>query len=322
MPLRRRDATAAAERLRCLSDGVKRAGKNRFSTNKEVDMTSQFRTLFLLALLSALIVFLGGLMGGRTGIIIALGLALLMNVGSYWYSDRIVLSMYRARPLEPYEAPALHRMVEELAERAGIPKPKICVIPEEAPNAFATGRDPAHGVVAVTDGIMRLLSPEELSGVLAHELGHIANRDILIQTVAGVLASAIVSIANIMQFTAIFGMGRSNEEGGSSNALVGLFMAMLAPLAAGLIQMAISRSREYLADETGAAVCGRPLALADALAKLQSVNQRVPMRSGNASTENMFIVSPFSAGSMASLFSTHPPIEERIARLRAIAQGR
>ncbi len=295
----------------------------RRSPSEGVYMTSQLRTVFLLALLSALIIFLGGLMGGRTGIVIALGFALLMNVGSYWYSDRIVLAMYRARTLEPFEAPALHRMVEELAQRAGIPKPRICVIPEEAPNAFATGRNPEHGVVAVTEGIMRLLSPEELSGVLAHEIGHIANRDILIQTVAGVLASAIVSIANIMQFTAIFGMGRNDEEGGGGgNMLVGLLMAMLAPLAAGLIQMAISRSREYLADETGAAISGRPLALADALAKLQSMNERIPMRQGSGATENLFIVSPLSGGGMASLFSTHPPIEERIARLRAMARGR
>jgi heat shock protein HtpX len=286
-------------------------------------VTSNFRAFLFLALLSGIIIFLGGLMGGRTGVIIALGLALVMNAGSYWYSDRIVLSMYRARELEAYEAPALHRMVEELARTAGIPKPRICVIPEEAPNAFATGRDPQHGVVAVTEGIMRLLSPEELNGVLAHEIGHIANRDILIQTVAGVMASAIVSIANIMQFTALFGGGRGDGEGGGSgNVLAALLMAMLAPLAAALIRMALSRSREYLADETGAAVSGRPLALAGALAKLQAANQRLPMRRGNPSTENMFIVSPFSGASFASLFSTHPPVEERIARLKALAGGR
>jgi heat shock protein HtpX len=276
----------------------------------------------LLALLSALIISLGALMGGRTGIAIALGLAVIMNVGSYWYSDKIVLSMYRARPLDEYEAPALHRMVAELAQHAGIPKPKVCVIPEEAPNAFATGRDPEHGVVAVTEGLMRLLSPEELRGVVAHEIGHIANRDILIQTVAGVMASAIVSIAHMMQFMAFFGGSRSNEEGGGSgNIVVALLMAVLAPIAASIIQMAISRSREYLADDTGAAISGQPLALAGALAKLQSVNQRVPMRAGNAATSSMFIVTPFSAGRAANLFSTHPPIEERIARLKALAQN-
>jgi len=286
-------------------------------------MTSQIKTVFLLALLSALIIGLGALLGGRTGIIIALGLALLMNVGSYWYSDKIVLSMYRARPLDAYEAPALHRMVEELAHHAAIPKPRICVIPEEAPNAFATGRDPAHGVVAVTEGIMRLLSPEELRGVLAHEIAHIANRDILVQTVAGVMASAIVSIANMMQFMAIFGGNRNNSgSGGSGNVIVALLMAVLAPIAASIIQMAISRSREYLADDTGAALSGQPLALAGALAKLQNANQRVPMRAGNAATSSMFIVAPFSAGSAAKWFSTHPPIEERIARLQALARNR
>ena len=284
-------------------------------------MTSQIKTVMLLSLLSAIVIGLGALMGGHTGIVIAMGLALLMNVGSYWYSDKIVLSMYRARPLDEYEAPALHRMVEDLAQRAGIPKPKVCVIPEEAPNAFATGRNPAHGVVAVTEGIMRLLSPEELRGVLAHEIGHIANRDILIQTVAGVMASAIVSIANMMQFMAIFGGSRNSEGGGGNNIFVALLMGLLAPIAAGLVQMAISRSREYLADDTGAALCGQPLALAGALAKLQSVNQRVPMQTGNAATSSMFIVAPLNAKSASSLFSTHPPIEERIARLQALARN-
>jgi heat shock protein HtpX len=284
-------------------------------------MTSQIKTVLLLALLSALIISLGALLGGRTGVFIALGMAVVLNVGSYWYSDKIVLSMYRARPLDDYEAPALPRMTAELARNAGIPKPRICVIPEEAPNAFATGRDPAHGVVAVTEGIMRLLSPEELHGVLAHEIGHIANRDILIQTVAGVMASAIVSIAHMMQFMAFFG-GRGNQEGGNSgNIVVALLMAILAPIAASIVQMAISRSREYLADDTGAALCGRPLALAGALAKLQSVNQRVPMRAGNAATSSMFIVTPLNAGTVTSLFSTHPPIEERIARLQALARN-
>ena len=283
-------------------------------------MTSQIKTALLLALLSAIVISLGALMGGRTGVIVALGLAVVMNIGSYWYSDKIVLSMYRARPLDEYEAPALHRMVAELAQRANIPKPKICVIPEQAPNAFATGRDPEHGVVAVTEGLMRLLSPEELRGVLSHETGHIVNRDILIQTVAGVMASAIVSIAHMMQFAAFFGGGRGGEEGGGrGNIVAALLMAVLAPIAASIIQMAISRSREYLADDTGAFLCGQPLALADALAKLQGANQRIPMQAGNAATSSMFIVTPFNAGAAANLFSTHPPIEERIARLRALA---
>ena len=284
-------------------------------------MTSQIKTVLLLALLSAIIIGLGGIMGGRTGIIIAFVIAMIMNVGSYWYSDKIVLSMYQARELSEDEAPMLHRMVAELSANAGIPKPRVCVIPEDAPNAFATGRDPDHGVVAVTDGIMRILSPEELRGVIAHEIGHIANRDILIQTIAGVLASVIVSIANFMQFAAIFGMGRSSEdgEGGGSNPLMAIVLAILAPIAASLIQFAISRSREYLADASGARYCGQPLALAAALGKLQSWNQRIPMQNGNPTTAEMFIVAPLFGGGMAKLFSTHPDINDRIARLREMA---
>lgn len=284
-------------------------------------MSSQIKTVLLLALLSGLIIVLGGALGGKTGIIIAFGMALFMNVGSYWYSDTIVLRMYSARELSPSEAPYIHTMVTELAANAGIPKPRICVVPEEAPNAFATGRDPEHAVVAVTEGIVRLLSPDELRGVLAHEIAHIANRDILIQTVAGVMASAIVSIASMLQFAAIFGGNRSsNEEGGGGGSMFGgILLAILAPIAASLIQFAISRSREYLADASGAQYCGQPLALAGALEKLSSWNQRVPMRQGNASTAEMFIVAPLFGGGMASLFSTHPDIQERVARLRAMA---
>lgn len=282
-------------------------------------MTSQIKTVLLLGLLSALIIFLGGMMGGRTGIMIALGLALVMNVASYWYSDKIVLAMYHAREVGPDEAPMLHRMVGELAQAAGVPKPRICVVPEQAPNAFATGRNPENGVIAVTDGIMRLLSPEELRGVLAHEMAHIANRDILIQTIASVMGSAITSIANMLQFAAIFGRSSSNEEGGGMNPLAAILMAMLAPVAAMLVQMAISRSREYLADETGARYCGQPLALAGALSRLETYNRQIPMQA-NPSTESMFIVSPLSGSSMANLFSTHPPMEERIRRLHAMVR--
>lgn len=283
-------------------------------------MTSQIKTAMLLALLTGIIIFLGGAMGGKTGIIIAFVLALVMNVGSYWYSDKIVLTMYRAREVEPHEAPLLHSMVEELAAKAGIPKPRVCIMPEQAPNAFATGRDPEHGVVAVTDGIMRILSPEELKGVLAHEIGHIANRDILIQTVAGVLGSVIVSIANMMQWAAIFGIGRSSDdEEGSASPLVAIVLAIVAPIAASLIQFAISRSREYLADDAGAQLCGNPLYLAGALHKLSTWSQQIPMQSGDMATAHLFIVSPLSGGGISSLFSTHPPMEERIARLRAMA---
>ena len=274
-------------------------------------MTSQLKTFMLLALLSGLIIVLGGALGGKTGIVIAFGLALIMNVGSYWYSDKIVLRMYQARELSESEAPMIYSMVRELAANAQIPMPRIAVVPEEAPNAFATGRNPENSVVAVTEGILRLLSPEELKGVLAHEIAHIANRDILIQTVAGVMASTIVSIANFMQFAAIFGMGRSSEdgEGGGGNPLMAIVLAILAPIAASLIQFAISRSREYLADASGARYCGQ----------LQSWNQRIPMQNGNPTTAEMFIVAPLFGGGMAKLFSTHPDINDRIARLREMA---
>lgn len=290
-----------------------------FSQRSYFFMTSQLKTAMLLGLLTAIIIILGGLMGGRTGVIFAFGLAVIMNVGSYWYSDKIVLSMYSARELSPEEAPYLHQIVEELAARAGIPKPRVCIVPEEAPNAFATGRNPENAVVAVTDGIMRLLSPQELRGVIAHEIGHIVNRDILIQTIAGVMASAIVTLANILQFSAIFGGNR--DENGNSNPIAALVLAILAPIAASLIQMAISRSREYLADDTGAALCGQPLALAGALHRLGQASGQIPMHQGNPSTEQMFIVTPlFGNGGMARLFSTHPPLEERIARLQAMAR--
>ncbi len=285
-------------------------------------MTSQIKTMLLLTLLSGILIMLGGALGGRVGLMIAFGLALIMNVGSYWYSDTIVLRMYGARELSVSEAPFLHTVVEELAAKAGIPKPKVCVIPEEAPNAFATGRNPEHGVVAVTEGIVRLLSPEELRGVVAHEIAHIANRDILIQTVAGVIASAIVSVANMMQFAAIFGFGRSDdEEGGGTNPLAALVLAFVAPIAATLIQFAISRSREYLADASAAKYSNDPLALARALDKLQSWNQRIPMRAGNPSTAELFIVAPLFGGGMAKLFSTHPDIHDRVERLKRMAMS-
>ncbi|QJB56351.1 zinc metalloprotease HtpX [Pseudodesulfovibrio sp. zrk46] len=282
-------------------------------------MTSQIKTVLLLGLLTGLLMMLGGAMGGRAGLVLAFGFAMVMNVGSYWYSDKIVLKMYKAQELSPGDAPHIHRVVEEMAQAAGIPKPRIFLIPQDSPNAFATGRNPENAVVAVTRGIVNILSPDELKGVLAHELGHIANRDILIQTVAAVLAGAIVFIANMLQWTAIFGFGNDDEEGG--NPIAALAMAFLAPIAAGLIQMAISRSREYLADDTGARLAGNPLHLAGALGKLDSASKQVPME-GSPATENMFIVAPFSGKRAASLFATHPPIEDRIARLRAMAEGR
>ena len=278
-------------------------------------MSSQIKTALLLGLLTALILVVGQAMGGRQGLVIAFFMAMVMNLGSYWFSDKIVLSMYGARELSPADAPGLHAMVEELAHNAGIPKPRVMIVAQEAPNAFATGRNPEHGVVCVTDGIMRLLSPEELRGVLAHELGHIKNRDILVQSIAAVLGGAVVMMANMLQWGAIFGMGRGDDEEGGHGLLGGLLMAILAPIAASLIQMAISRSREYLADATGARISGTPLALAGALGKLETYAQRIPMNA-NPATENMFIVNPFAGMSMASLFSTHPPTEDRIRRLR------
>lgn len=282
-------------------------------------MTSQLKTALLLVLLTALILFIGQAMGGRSGLIIAFAFALIMNVGSYWFSDKIVLTMYKAKELSPSEAPMLHAMVEDLAKNAGIPKPRICLIPDDSPNAFATGRNPQHAVVAVTQGIMRLLSPDELRGVIAHEIGHITNRDILVQSIAGVLASVVMVLANMMQWAAIFGGSRSDGEGGG-NVFSALLVALLAPIAASLIQFAISRSREYLADATGAKLCGNPLSLASALGKLGAYSKQVPMQQGSPATAHMFIVNPF-AGGIGKFFSTHPPLEDRIHRLREMARN-
>lgn len=279
---------------------------------------NQIKTVLLLGLLSGLMLLIGGAIGGKGGLFIALLFALIMNVGSYWYSDKIVLSMYRAREVGPNDAPALHRMVEELCREAGLPKPRIYIIPQEAPNAFATGRNPEHAAVAVTQGILKLLSAEELRGVLGHELGHVKHRDILIQTVAGIIASVITYLANFAQFAAIFGMGGRDDEGGG-NPFALLLMAIVAPFAAMIIQMAISRSREYLADEAGGQFSHNPNALASALEKLQAYGQRIPMRGANEATAAMFIVHPFTGQSLARLFSTHPPTEERVRRLRAMA---
>lgn len=277
-------------------------------------MSSQAKTFFLMLLLSLLVIGIGAALGGRTGLMLALGLALVMNVGSYWFSDKIVLSVYKAREVGPYDAPLLHNMVGELAAKAGIPKPRIYIVPQEAPNAFATGRDPEHAAVAVTEGILKILSPDELKGVLAHELGHVLNRDTLIQTVVAVMASAVTSLAYMLQWSAI--TGREDRSAG----IGGLLMALLAPLAATLIQMGISRSREYMADEAGARLSGTPLALASALNKLGAYSRQIPMQA-QESTAHMFIVNPLSGKSLASLFSTHPPIEERIARLEKMQQN-
>jgi heat shock protein HtpX len=279
-------------------------------------MTNVLRTTVLLAALTALFLVIGGAIGGNQGLFVAFVFALLMNFASYWFSDKIVLSIYGAREVSLNEAPDLYRLVQRLAQRAGIPMPRVYIIPSDAPNAFATGRNPQHGAVAVTEGILRTLDTDELAGVLAHELGHIRNRDTLIMTVAATLAGAITMLAHMAQWGAIFGFGRRDEDdSGGGGMLSLLFMAILAPIAATLIQLAISRSREYFADSTGAAIAGAPSGLARALEKLHYASQRLPM-DANPATAHLFIVNPLTGGSLMNLFSTHPPIEERIRRLR------
>ncbi|MGH7356505.1 MAG: zinc metalloprotease HtpX [Candidatus Rokuibacteriota bacterium] len=282
-------------------------------------MSNVFKTTFLLAVLTVMLVFLGGAFGGRSGMLVALVFALLMNFFSYWFSDRIVLAMYGAQPVSEAEAPALHALVRRLATKAGIPMPRIYVIPNDTPNAFATGRNPAHAAVAVTDGIMRVLSPDELEGVLAHELAHVLNRDVLIGTIAATLAGAITYLAHMAQWAAMFGGRRDDDEGGT-NPIAALILAIVAPFAAMLVQLAVSRSREFQADATGAQLAGRASPLAQALGKLEMASQAVPMDASPA-TAHLFIVNPLSGGSVLRLFSTHPPIQERIARLRAMRLG-
>lgn len=283
-------------------------------------MANQLKTTLLLGLLTVLLVSMGAAMGGRGGMMIAFGMAVVMNFGSYWFSDKIVLKVYKARPIERNDNPQFYGMVERLAQRANLPMPKVYIIPDQSPNAFATGRNPQHAAVAATEGIMRILTPEELEGVMAHELGHVKNRDILVSTIAATFAGAISMIGNMLQWGAILGGGRDSEEGGGAAGLIGsLALAIIAPIMAMLIQMAVSRSREYLADATGAQICGKPNALADALAKLQNASRQIPMHSASPATAHMFIVNPLSGGAMKNMFSTHPPMEERISRLRAMS---
>jgi heat shock protein HtpX len=241
-----------------------------------------------------------------------------MNFGAYWWSDKIVLRIYGAQEVTEVEAPDLYAIVRNLAHQAGIPMPKVYVIPEEAPNAFATGRNPEHAAVAVTQGIMRALNRAELTGVLAHELGHVKNRDTLIMTVAATLAGALSMIANMAAWGAMLGGSRSDEEG-EGHPIAGLVGVIMAPIAAALIQMAISRSREFIADATGARISGNPLALASALRKIEAWSREVPMAAGSPATAHMFIINPFSGGGVMRLFSTHPSTEERVARLEALA---
>jgi heat shock protein HtpX len=281
-------------------------------------MANQIRTTILLAVMTAIIVWVGQIMGGRQGMFIALIFAAGMNFFSYWFSDKIVLRMYRAQEVTPQQSPELYEIVETLTRRANLPMPKIFIIPQQAPNAFATGRNPKHAVVAVTEGLLRIMDRDEIMGVLAHELGHVKNRDILIGSIAATMAGAIMILASMARWSAIFGgIGQDDERGGSGIGLI--IMSLLAPFAAMLIQMAISRSREYLADATGANFAGSPEGLADALEKLGAYSGKIPMKA-NPSTAHMFISNPLSGQRLMKLFSTHPPMEERIARLRGIRE--
>ena len=284
-------------------------------------MSNTLKTTLLLGLLTGIILGIGQLFGGSQGLAIAFVFAVVLNFGSYWFSDKIVLAMYRAREVQSGEAPELYQIVQNLTLRAQLPMPRLYVIPTESPNAFATGRNPAHAAVAVTEGIMRIMNRDELEGVIAHELSHVKNRDILISSIAATLAGVIMMLANMARWAAIFGVGgRERDEEGAGGLLGLILMSVLAPLAAMLIQMAISRSREYMADATGARISGSPLALASALEKLNRASQIVPMEA-RAESAHLFIMNPLSGKTVMKLFSTHPPIEERSARLRAMAYG-
>lgn len=275
-------------------------------------MGNTLKTAALLAVLSAVLLVIGELLGGANGLVIAFVFAVLMNFGSYWFSDKIVLRMYRAQEVEPSHP--LHRMVTRLARNASLPMPKVYIIPTASPNAFATGRNPSHAAVAATEGIMRLLDESELEGVIGHELAHVKNRDILISSVAATIAATIMMVSRMAQFAAIFGgFGGRNERGGS-NPLALLATIIVAPLAAMLIQAAISRSREFAADRGGAAIAGTPYGLASALRKIEAAARRVPL-DANPATAHMFIMKPFSGAGLLSLFSTHPPTEQRIQAL-------
>jgi len=280
-------------------------------------MGTAVKTTFLLGLLTVFLVGLGSAFGGRGGMVLAFGLAIVMNLGSYWFSDRIVLAMYRAKELGPAEHPELQRAVRRIAQSAGLPMPRLFVVPQPGLNAFATGRNPEHGIVAVTEGLLAHLDGPELEGVLAHELAHVKNRDILVSAIAATLAGAIMLVADMARWASIFG-GRDSEEGGNPLAL--LVAAIVAPLAALVIQMAISRSREYQADATGARLLGSGAGLASALEKLSAASRVLPVEAVPAAS-HVLIVNPLSGKGLFSMFSTHPPIEERIARLRRFRRG-
>ncbi len=279
-------------------------------------MNNTLKTTFLLGALTGVLMLFGQIFGGRGGMMIAFVFAVVINFGSYWFSDKIVLALYRAKPVSEADDPELYSIVRNLATRAGLPMPRVFTIPQPAPNAFATGRNPDNAVVAVTDGIRQLLTAEELSGVIGHELAHIGHRDILISSIAATLAGAIMMLASMARWALIFGGGRDDDN----NPLAAIAMAILAPIAAVIIQMAISRSREYQADATGARIAGNPRYLASALEKLSLASKRVPM-AANPATSHMFIIKPFSGKKIFELFSTHPPVEKRVERLMQMNRG-
>lgn len=280
------------------------------------------KTIGLMVFMTLLLVFVGAAIGGRSGMVFAFGLAVIMNFGTYWFSDKIVLKMYHAQPVTEAQAPELYSIVRTLVQKAGMPMPTLYIIPDETPNAFATGRNPEHAVVAVTHGIMRILSRDELSGVIAHELAHIKHRDMLTGTIVATIAGAISMLAQMAQWAMIFGGHRRDDDEGGGNPIAALVMMIVAPIAAMLVQMAISRTREYEADKGGANLHGNPLALANALQKLERGSQVVPMHDANPATAHMFIVNPLHGGGLVNLFSTHPPIAERVKRLSEMARGR
>jgi heat shock protein HtpX len=282
-------------------------------------MGNMFKTAVLLAALTALLLLIGDFLGGAQGMVVAFVFALLINFGSYWFSDRIVLAMYGAQPVDEAAVPEIYRVVRTLTSRAGLPMPRVYIIPEDTPNAFATGRNPTHAAVAVTQGILRVLSEDELEGVLAHELSHVKNRDTLTMTLAATLAGAVTMVARMAGYAVMFGGRRSDDEDSGGSAIGAIVMMIVAPIAAILIQLAISRAREFQADASGARMAGRPWGLAKALEKLDIASKLAPMDATPA-TAHLFIVNPLrGAGGLSTLFSTHPPIEERIARLRAMS---
>jgi heat shock protein HtpX len=279
------------------------------------------KTIGLMVFMTVLLIFVGAAIGGRSGMIFAFGLAMIMNFGSYWFSDKIVLRMYGAQPVNEAQAPELYSIVRTLTQKAGMPMPKVYIIPEETPNAFATGRNAEHAVVAVTQGILRILSREELTGVIGHELSHIRHRDMLTSTIVATIAGAISMLAQMAQWAMIFGGGRRDDDRDGS-PIAALAMMIVAPIAAMLVQMAISRTREYEADKGGAGLSGNPEWLASALLKLERGSQVIPMNDAKPATAHMFIVNPLTGGGLMKLFSTHPPIAERVKRLREMGRGR